>query len=390
MGITPNVLIFPSDDRCGQASLLWFYNMIGCNVLLPKFGHAGIDWLKKATWPSLLCKSTEDPTKRNIEIYGFERDENKCFGEDLFLKYEEIPKELYADNITCQLVDLEKDKTPIHILHTLRGANLQECFEFARAYCPTAKWVSSTISHYNWCEQNIPIDNACKFIPANYSDQAIGKKNNVNIIAPPFYFDLLNVDRTNSVERTNFASFHHNFAVREKEGFEMFTKVNEILKEKNLEIINYGGNVRGMGSDITKTEKNGITGNFKTLSPREALKLIKTLSAVAIFKQFDWGGGVVYDCLNSFTPIVTHKNYIKNSNSTLFLKSADSNWDPNCLAASTAEEFANSIINSNVKNEFGKDEFYYFSRSMQKTYNEIHNGKQLENFYEFIDKVLQG
>ena len=76
------VLIYPTDDRLGQASLIDHYNRIGSDVYLPARGALGFNWSRMSLWPSLLCKSSEAGL-RNIDKNKLHTVET--FGEDLFL-----------------------------------------------------------------------------------------------------------------------------------------------------------------------------------------------------------------------------------------------------------------------------------------------------------------
>lgn len=316
-----NVFIFPTDDRSGLASMIYHYSKLGHKVFIPRKGTLSLRWERIATWPAMLCKSSEDKTKRNLELYPFEENIS-FFGEDYFLK-DFFSSSLYDDDISCSIVNLEEKSYDIDVFHTLRGADefLPSYFAIAKIFFPKAKWVSSTLSAWNSNPGNYNPLNVAKFIPANYENKH-SDVNNINILCVPFEKELLDINcKSNEIpENISFASFNHNFHVRQVADHSFFTRMNDLLKKKDLpEVPNFGGNVRSSGADIRYSGSNGVVGKFQTLSPRQCYKFISSLKAAIHFKQTDWGGGVFYYCLNSGIPIVTTKSYVQASNSSSYL-----------------------------------------------------------------------
>jgi len=316
-----NIFIFPTDDRSGLTSMIYHYSKLGHKVFVPKHGTLGLKWEKIATWPMLLCKSSIDKNKRNLDLYPFQEN-NAFFGEDFFLKTFKSSC-LYDEDISCEIIDLNEKNPGIDVFHTLRGGeeSLLHYFKVANEYFPYAKWVSSTMNAWNSDPGSHRPKNVAKFIPANYENKHIDV-NNVNVFCVPFEKKLLDIyDESNETfDNPEFASFNHNFAVRQPEDYQLFIKMNSILSKRNInEVANFGGNVRSSGADLRYSESNGITGKFKTISPRQSYKITSNLKAAVHFKQTDWGGGVFYYCLNSYVPIITTSKYVKYSNSSKFL-----------------------------------------------------------------------
>lgn len=338
-----NVLIFPTDDRSGQASLIFHYQKLGHKVFIPKHGTFGLNWKRIATWPALLCKTPEDPTKRNFDIHGFVRSEENLFGEDFFLASLFVKNaSLYEDDVSCELID-ESFAGHIDVYHTLRGgeAYLHLYREIIAKKFPDAKWISSTFNQMTSEPQGFKPTNAAKLIPAPYENHHVDV-NNVCLMSVDFEQRLLSMN-DKFVEVTphvDFASFNHNFAERQPEDFRLFMKMNQLFVDMGgTEVPNFGGNIRTQGADVRFSGNQGITGKFSTLTPRQAYLLTaRRVRAVVHFKSDDWGGGVFYYSLNAGTPIVTTQRYVRASNSEKYLKN-----DVNCCIINTPEEAAKAL-----------------------------------------------
>ncbi len=375
-----NIFIFPTDDRSGQTALIYHYSKLGHKVFIAKHGTLGLNWSRIATWPGLLCKNTSNPSVRNIEIHKFERNNDQLFGEDYFLNsiFDEKLR-LYNQNITCELIDLEKENPGIDVFHTLRGGEnyLKQYFEIANKYFPNAKWVSSTFNCFNITPGNYNPTNAAKFIPANYENNHTNI-NNVCLMATDFEMSLLKIHK-NLEKRTGFASFNHNFEQRQPGEYFLFSKMNDILQKNEREIVpNYGGNIRTQGADIRYSETNGITGQFKTLTVKEAYTLTTKLKALVLFKQTDWGGGCFYSALNSETPIITTHSYVKVSNSSKFIINKF-----NAIIVNDANEAANIIMQLN-NDQYCRN----LQIGMQKIKNEVFNDNYWENWEKFLKRLV--
>lgn len=375
-----NVLIVPSDDRQGQLALIYHYSKLGHNVFIPKFESTKLGWNRIATWPGLLCKSIKDPTKRNIEIFGFDYNQKNIFGEDAFLHYYDIGK-LYDDDIKCDLIDLKEEKIDIQAYHTLRGATRDEnnIIELKDKYFKNAIHISSTLSpidEQNNLKTKINKDTNyfCKFIPAKYEDYFLNKKS-FNILANDFELKIFNIDISKDKVRKGIASFNHNFSQRQPSDFTFFKQLNNKLQNK---ILNYGGNIRCQGADIRYSENNGITGKNKTLSIYEALKFISTLKAILVLKETDWGGGVFYNALNCETPIITTQKYINNSNAKKHLI-----HNKNCIVINSVDECVKAINKVENDDQFSNN----LSLGMKEIKNNIFN-EDYWNEWERFNKSI--
>jgi hypothetical protein len=328
-----NILIFPTDDRLGQLSAIHHYNMVGCNVYIPKLNTFNLNWGLIACWPSLLSK---DPDTGSLNLKS-SPDINLVFGEDFFLLNDKLQPNLDT-NLSCKLID-EKDleQIEIDIFHTLRGAesHLKHYFSLKEKYFPNAKWVSSTFNTYDSNPGNRNPSNIAKILPASYENR--GGENQFKFFCSDIELELFNINR--SCDRVPIvASFNHNFHIRQPQEYKLFCKMNEILRSSNVEVENYGGNIRGVGADI-RYSQGGPTGNYKTLSPPECLNFISRLSAIVHFKQTDWGGGVFFHALHTNTPIITTKSYVGASNSSSYLVN-----NYNCIIVGNEKEAADAVL----------------------------------------------
>ena len=370
------VLIFPTDDRLGQASLIDHYTRTGHEVYIPAHGTLGLEWSRIAQWPALLCK---DPSgRRNLDLYSLKGEPQ--FGEDLFVKFQDIKSDLERLPTVRICSEEEANDTRFDMYHTLRGAeNYLIHYEnlIKKMKNPNAKWVSSTMNHYDFFPAKMTPRNAAKIVPAIYEKHS-HHINSFNIICTDIEFDLLGLSR-NEVEREKIAaSFNHNFRERQPEEYKIFEKMNGLLRSRGIsEVKNYGGNIRKMGADIRYSE-NGPTGTFTTLTPLDALKKIKTLKCIVHFKQTDWGGGVFFNALHTITPIITTKSYVKNSNSSSYLI-----HDYNSLHVNSAEEAVEAIEYLLMKDEV----FHRLSSGMKAMKNKLFDDTYWKNWSNFLDRL---
>jgi hypothetical protein len=339
-----NVFIADKDNR-DIVSLIFHYTMLGHRVFLPKPGTAG--FLHSPTWPRLLLKSSSDTTKRNIEIHGYEKYDDVKFGEDRFLDVElsELMAKLYTASASCELIDIEKDGIHIDAWHSTPNAtgDIDMWMGFAKKHFPHAKWISSCITHWDHSLAHGPL-NVVKFLPANYRNLR-PDLNQVGMYRNRIEFEIMNIDYAVNNNRKGWASFNHNFAVRQKPYFDMQNRINNLLPE-DLGVVNFGGNVRSVGADPKFSGENGVTGKDVTLSPRQAMKKYTDIRGVLHLKQADWAGGVPTMCRFSRTPIIVTQKYIDDtlSNDTLL----DSY---NCLVRNTEEDIAQAIVDLSSNDE---------------------------------------
>jgi hypothetical protein len=179
------------------------------------------------------------------------------------------------------------------------------------------------------------------------------------------------------ISEPEFASFNHNYSVRQPIDYELFVNMNKILASRGIkEVPNYGGNIRRMGADI-RFNGNGPTGKFQTLSPVENIQKYKRLSGAVHFKRHDWGGGVFFHSLHSGTPIVTTNHYINASKSQNYLIDK-----VNCLVANTPVEAANAIEILMDKNKFNA-----LSEGMKNMKQNIFGDTYWKNWRKFLDNL---
>jgi len=321
------VLIFPSDDRLGLASMIDHYNKANFEVYVPKYGSFGLNWSKLARWPALLCKDKN--SKLNLLDNPVLSTDPIMFGEDWFLTNEEVISYYVQKDTThlptCILIDeVEAKNIKIDMYHSLRGSDNyhSEYKKIIKEYFPNATWTSSAICPYISLEKFKYKENQpnllTKIIPASYEN--FNYNNCMNIFCTDVEFRLHHHSQQNIFDRKPIAaSFNHNYHVRYPDDFKLFEGMNEVLKSKNLQQVkNYGGNIRGMGADV-RYSGGGPTGNYDTLSPLENTIKFCEISAVVHFKSADYGGGVFFHALHSSTPMITTQKYVNVTNSHKYL-----------------------------------------------------------------------
>jgi len=370
------VLIFPTGDRLGQSSLIQHYYKSGHDVFVPKFGSLGLNWESISQWPSLLCKDPESK-KRNLKIYGLDKSKN-FFGEDYFLENQEFSDNQDVPEVRICSEEEFKD-TNFDIFHTLRGAENDIIHYQNLMKSKKTTWLSSTINAYNHNPGNFSPKNIVRILPASYETTRYENSNVFNMWCTDIEFDLLGISRENVKREKVLSSFNHNFHVRQPDDFKLFKEMNVILEKRGLEkVINYGGNVRGMGADI-RYSKDGPVGNYETLSPIETLKKYKTLSGVVHFKQNDWGGGVFFHSLFSHTPVITTRRYIEKTNSSNYLI-----HNFNSLHIESPIEAANA-----VEKLLNDEVFEKMSSGMSYMKKKLMNEDYWSKWTEFLNTVIE-
>lgn len=336
----PAVYIADKDNR-DVPSLVYHYCKMGWQVYLPKPGTE--IFALQPSWPRLLLKSSSDPTKRNLDIYGYESFDEVKFGEDRFIsqEIEEIQQRLYEADASCELVDIEKDSVEIDAWHTTPNSivEIDQWFTFAQKNFPHAKWISSCMTHWDHGLRYDP-RNLVKFLPANYKDIR-PDLNQTKMYRHRIELDVANVDYSEAKSREGWASFNHNFSVRQPAHFALQNSVNEALKGK-LHVQNYGGNIRVVGADIKFSGENGITGKDPTLSPRQAMKKYTELRGVLHLKQADWAGGVPSMSRIAKVPIVVSGKYVQDTCAHEVFVHGE-----NCMIANNLEDLVDSVSKIN-------------------------------------------
>jgi hypothetical protein len=317
---------------------------------MAKPGSPGLNWSRIPVWTRLLMKSQSDPTKRNLDIHGYPQGENVLFGEDRFIEQELHLMGSPQGEAQCDLVDLSKEKIHIDAFHTTCNAvtELSSIFEnFVKPYMSDAKWISSSFNSWEHFPLGLRPKNICRMLPANYEKefQYAEPDHACNFYRHHTEFELYGVKRDQNemitALRSGFASFNHNYRVRQPqpEAFPLFEAMNNLLVPYNISVPNHGGNIRGHGADVKYASEHGITGNYETLSPRQAALKYLSIRAVVHFKNTDWSGGVPAYSRFSSTPMITTQKFIDNSHAHDTLV-----HDYNCVVVKNAEEAALAVL----------------------------------------------
>lgn len=374
--------IFLSDhDNRDIISLIYHYCKLGHRVFMPRPGTIGFG--HQPTWPRLLLKSSSDKSKRNLELYGYEKYDEVKFGEDRFISTEidELQHILYEKDVSCELIDIEKDHVDIDVWHATPNTitMIDQWFSFAQKYFPSAKWISSCMTHWDHSLKHNP-KNLVKFLPANYRNIR-PDLNQVGMYRNRIEFEVLNVDYDFEKERNGWASFNHNFSVRQPLFYSLQNRINETLKEQfgeKLQIQNFGGNVRQVGADPKFSGENGVTGKDVTLSPRQAMKKYTELRGVLHLKQADWAGGVPTMSRMSKTPIVVTSKYVADTLSDDILSHGF-----NCLIANNEQELIDHIVSINFDNFVWKR----LSEGQDETNKILFSEEYWKGWEEFLSKL---
>ena len=214
-------------------------------------------------------------------------------------------------------------------------------------------------------------------LPANY-DKEYSDRNNVNFYRNQVEFDILGVNGIISPENRNgFASFNHNFHVRHPNEFALFNQMNQYLKPHNINAVNYGGNIRRQGADI-RYDGSGPTGNYATLSPRQAAQVFKGLKAVVHFKGYDWAGGVEAYARFARTPVVVLKDYVDATHSNGLLVHGK-----NSIHVTSAKEAAQALYELENNPELVS----HLINGMNEIAQRIHHDEYWENWETFVTNV---
>ena len=115
-----NVCVLDRGSRGGLSGLIYHYARLGHNVFYPLPGTGDLTWDMSPLWPVLLHRSTHNPEITNFEYYKFDSQNKELliYGEDQFLLKQERLEPLTDKNITCSLVDFDKEDIKIDLFHT--------------------------------------------------------------------------------------------------------------------------------------------------------------------------------------------------------------------------------------------------------------------------------
>lgn len=363
-----NVFIIPSDDRQLQANLIYHHNKVGNAVFTLKPNCVEyLDWNRISLWPSLLTFSSSG--KLNIDEHGFGK-QTPRMGEDFFLLLQKIEQHCKT-NITCDMIDPLVDDVKIDVVHLLRGSRYPHYKTLAKKICErfNAKLISSEMTPFQSDTGDNNIKNALIPVPSACEDRTY--ENKLKIYPTTYEFDILGVELNLTDKRSGFASFNHNFAERSPDDFLFQQQVNKFLPQES-QITNYGGNVRKVGADIRESSR----GVYNTLSPRQAAKKFTEIKCAVLFKENDWGGGVVWNSFVSGTPLIVREEYYNKTNlCKLYTK------DVHCLVVKTPQEAAEKLL------LIDDCQFKFYFDNIRSLNQELVNDEYFQRFYEFVNQI---
>lgn len=304
-------LIIPSKDRPATILLTILYNRAGYEVVYPSRESWPNDLCDICVWPVTFMTNNRTGKKISDDI-SLPLD----FGEDSFL-IDSDPAEFAGvghPDACVTVEDIRETGKTIDVFHTTREhiGRLSEIVQRARSLMPYAKWVSSTISDYDHDPFGMKPANVCKILPASY--EAAVYQNSFDLVSSEHLKRFLGVK---DVNRQGFASFNHNYSVRQPAEFQIFNEVNMSLARDGHEVVpNYGGNTRGQGADI---RYSGSGSGFTTLNPIHAAQKNASVLAVVHLKSNDWGGGVPIISISTGTPVIITRKYAERTRSAKYL-----------------------------------------------------------------------
>jgi len=343
-----NIFIEDYGNRAQSMGLPYHYSRLGHNVFMLKPGEfkSEWNWNKIPIWPRLLHKEGRGSNVRNLKNY---ENIEVLFGEDSFLLKErdEILETTYDCDSHVTLVSEDDLKTlgkDIDVFHTTEFCIdvIDHRIDWARKTLPNASWISSCFnpSHVNKSHpgSNDP-DNVCILMPSP-CEGMFPNKNRFHMFRHEFEFDLLGVNRRIRKEKSRLiSSFMNNFSVRDPEYYSIFKLLEPEFNKKNIELVNFGANIRAVGADIRYSGGGPTGSNFETLSVRQSCFKYYESRAVLHMKGLDWAGGVPAHAQMSCTPFVTITPFILASNYNKFY-----NINTGTVVCNSVEEIYSSII----------------------------------------------
>lgn len=359
-----NIFIIDYGNRAQSMGLPYHYSRLGHNVFMLQPGEFKEEWnwSRIPVWPRLLHKEGRGSNTRNLQNFAYE-EKDILYGEDIFLIKErsEILNTTYDCNSHVTLVtekDLSTLGKDIDIFHTTEFCIdvLDHRLDWAHKYLPNASWVSSCFSpaHVNTGHPgNKNPDNVCILMPSPCENMFLDK-NRFQMFRHEFELDLLGINQRNRSKNSRLiSSFMHNFSVRDPQYYEIFNVLVPELKKLNIDLVNFGANVRAMGAD-TRYSGGGPTGsNFETLSARQSCFKYFESRAILHMKGLDWAGGVPAHAQMSGTPFVTIAPFIQASNYSKYY-----NIENGTVICNSIDQIFSSIVeiveNDSTYNELSK------------------------------------
>jgi hypothetical protein len=383
-----NVFIVDYGNRSQAMGLPYHYSRLGHRVFMLKPGEFKDEWnwKKIPIWPRLLHKEGPGSSVRNLQNYRNE-DIDVLFGEDSFLEQErdDILKTSYDSDAHVTLVtesDLKTLGKDIDIFHTTEFCIdvLDHRVSWAQKFLPKSSWISSCFNPAHVKSghpgSNEP-DNVCILMPSP-CEYMFPNKNRFHMFRHEFEFDLLGINqRERKVKSRLISSFMNNFSVRDPIYYKIFKELEPELKKINIELINFGANIRSVGADIRYSGGGPTGSNFETLSVRQSCFKYLETRAVLHMKGLDWAGGVPAHAQMSGTPFITIAPYIQASNYGKYY-----NIENGTVICNSIEEIFSTIV-SIVEND---DVYSELSKRMLNSRHKMFDNDYWNRFDQFIEK----
>lgn len=366
--------IFIADyDNADTPSIVYHYNKLGHEVYFQRPGTKCLDWKKVRTWTTAFFLNYSG----KLNAYDFVHNFKPLYGEDITMfEIDEMFNLPYLQDIRCEYIDIENTNIKFDAFHT-PGA----CQSFYKTWVqilskhqPQAKWINGTISHFDHSTNGAK--NICRYLPANFSNE-FKHLNSISFYRNEFEIEYLRLDiqKLRVTKKENvISSFNHNFSVRHKTDYEIFCKFSDLMKSYDIDVVNYGGNIRGQGADMRYSGVLGITGNFETITPRDAIQKYASSKAVIHLKNYDWAGGVPANCRFVGAPMMTTNRYIRETNSQILLD------DSCCLVADDAESLSRQFIEK-------RDNLNSYKIAMIGKNDLIFTDAYWNSWHEFLSKL---
>jgi hypothetical protein len=342
----------------------------------------------------MLFKDSAKSASRNLSSFEI-KPEDVLYGEDFFLieEREEILSTSYEDDAHVTLVGEKELKAlgkDIHVYHTSEFCKsyLDQLLPWAQEWLPNAKWVSSCVNPADAPSKKHPGNfdpkNVCISIPSPCEGMFLGTdKNQFHLFRNKFELDLLGIKKEIKRNKKNFSSFMHNFHVRDPHYYQVFESLKRELKKVDIDLTNYGGNVRSVGADIRfsrgRLSGKGPSGsNFETLSPRKAIEKYLESNSVVHLKGLDWAGGVPAHAQMTGTPFVTHSGFLISSNYEKYY-----NINTGTVSCNSFEDLCFSILELSSNDNL----HLTFSKSMAELGNTFFTKEYWNNWHTFVESI---
>ena len=395
MGRNLNIFLMDYGCRSQASNLPYYYSRLGHRVYMLKPGEFSDEWGwgNIPVWPRMLHKPEPTSKVRNLEKYP---EVKYTFGEDCFLvleKDEILSSEVYSGNAHVTLLTEKEIKDiggDIDLFHTTDHCKpvLEHRLRWVRDYLPNAKWISSTFNPGEIKEGSLPLGivpkNPCVLLPSpceNLFDPNIPGINRFLMFRHPFELDLQGIDMSAPIERDPryVVSFNHNFHVRDKPGYGLFCQIQEFCKGCGLDVVNFGGNIRGQGADLAHSGGGPSGSDFITLSPRKCIEQYRKARVVLHLKNHDWAGGVPANARFTSTPMITSRHFIDSSNYGEYFNEATS-----VLLSNEPLEVMQLVLRIALDDDL----FHEKSAAMEKITKKMFDNDYWDRFNDFVNTAM--